>query len=84
MNEIKEGDLVVSVISCCDKWYGRVFTVARSRYSDAQCEACGYLHAPQVFVGTAGQNYGIPLAWVKRIPPPEELNIVDEREELHA
>jgi hypothetical protein len=80
MNErpIQVGDLVQVVRSCCDRapCYGDIFTVGAIRESFTQCSFCRSanrgLHGGTRIEGNSGVG-GVPLEWLKRFPPLEEL-----------
>lgn len=85
---ISPGDLVQLVYSCCNDRLGMIFTVKGIRPSGFHIRCCickqRVLNAPP---GTPATDQGDPTArwplfWLKRIPPPEELGLLEEKEEL--
>lgn len=82
---VSVGDLVAVVHECCQQigLLGRIRQVTKIQVSPTRCPYCGDYDAG-VHVLSATSNNGVPIHWVKRIPPPDELGIVDEHEELTA
>lgn len=87
---IRSDDFVVCVKGCprCGYRLGMVFRVLAVRTPNGGGFDCGRCRLPAMHMGESAVMHsgecGVPLSWVKRIPPPEELGIVDEREELTA
>jgi hypothetical protein len=85
---IKVGDLVQIVHQCCsaDSELGEIFLVAAITTEPTHCSDCGYFHygpaAYDVQFPAASDFGAVPLTWLKRIPPPAELGIVDEKEDI--
>ena len=85
MTDIRKGDLVMVV-----RWphpeshfirtrLGEVFEV--TTIGPARCYVCGYDFPQCAYIGTEGIfHIGIPLPWLKRIPPLSDLEGVNERE----
>lgn len=84
MKPISVGDLVCFSRSCCDKYRDGVymFVVGAIHRPFPLGTACTYCHTP---IGSAmyavdDPRYpGAPLAWLKRIPPPDELGLEQEK-----
>ena len=88
---ISVGDLVVAVRDGgCGGHLGEFYTVleiGNSSVADFSCQRCGGIH---LFPGTpalvdrgAGAGY-LPLSWLKRIPPLEELDKLKREQEITA
>jgi hypothetical protein len=75
MSEIKAGDTVMVVHSCCGAQLGVVFTVVFCGIDNLTCDHCGLR---QVGVAHAesdlpeGRLCHWPIAWLKKIPPLSE------------
>ncbi len=72
MSDIKVGDLVVVV-----RWphehcnsLGHILSIAALAPS-SQCRVCGYISTETSAV--TEDHWAVPLSWLKRIPPLEEL-----------
>ena len=71
---IQVGDLVVVVNTCCPPATanGDIFRVGALFDTKTMCQICGHrnhgLHA-----GLRQTSSGVPVPWLKRIPPLEEL-----------
>lgn len=55
---------------------GKPFVVAQFRVSSGKCAKCGrFIHNPgrRSALGATSDGAGIPLSWLKRIPPLDEL-----------
>jgi hypothetical protein len=65
---------------------GTPFRVTAIRARQKFCNRCGRPIPTNSDLCAIGfdRNAGIPLDWLKRIPPDGELDDVKEREELHA
>jgi hypothetical protein len=74
---ISVGDLVVIVRECCgvDSELGSVFRVSAILTLTAyHADGCGYFYnGPCAEADDGEQPHGIPLHWLKRIPPLSEL-----------
>lgn len=91
---IKVGDLVVAVRGCpgCGFRLGMHFQVSRIRTPRAEklggfmCQVCGWLKVAPDEPCAEGYdaNGALPIAWLKRIPPLEELEGEKRREEIEA
>ena len=83
---ISVGDLVMVVKSCCDDAdaLGEIFLVAGIREKGTRCRHCfqrnNCAHAGSIFNFTAG----VPLSWLKRIPPLSELETKRTADEVTA
>lgn len=91
MNEpIKIGDLVMFVRSCCTVYLDGVSIFKVEDMNDGPigwartCKGCRNALPNGQFASPSRDVWGAPVSWLKRIPPPEELGVVDEREELTA
>lgn len=92
MNEpIKVGDLVAVVHQCCDtdSELGEIFSVTRMR--GPLLMTCSHCKWSAVTVGAIGGHAsnlpwfgGVPVHWLKRIPPLDELDDVKREEEITA
>jgi hypothetical protein len=90
MSAIKAGDMVMFVRACCsagNPYLGMVFQVERiqGKFPWVWCHGCNRRHVGKFarFKLHPGPDTAwIPPAWLKKIPPPEELGIVNEREEI--
>ena len=87
--EIKVGDLVQVMRTCCGVFSGYVFTVTEIFRPDGvrRCKKCGFTSEAQWLFARTGRRRNpkkVPLHWLKRIPPLEELDDVKHEEELHA
>jgi hypothetical protein len=82
---ISVGDLVQVVRwDCCAGILGEVFRVQIIRQSTPKAR-CTYCKAEQGSVlAVDSDKYMAPLAWVKRIPPLEELDEVRTEDEVTA
>jgi predicted RNA-binding Zn-ribbon protein involved in translation (DUF1610 family) len=89
--EIRVGDLVYAFKGCpkCGNGYGKVFVVLSLRRTLAfSCPTCEQLvHG----MGTAaihkvvdGEHAGLPLRWVRKIQPFQELERERDEEEIEA
>lgn len=86
---IKVGDLVAIVRSCCVEYRDGVslFTVAEvytPKWISASCKYCRATLPKNDHATPEVLDIGVPLSWLRRIPPPAELGIVNEREEITA
>lgn len=86
---IDVGDLVVVVRpGCCDgtQFLGLTFRVVRLESDRVRCGKCRKAlgRLTLALTGKASNPRHVPVVLLKRIPPPEELGIVDEREELKS
>jgi hypothetical protein len=86
---IKVGDWVMVVRVCCDKYMdgaGPIFRVAKI-HGLGRGTICTYCEAitPNTDRAAAeGVLVGVPLPWLKRIPPLSELGDVEHKEEQPA
>jgi len=85
--QIKVGDLVIVIHSCCGVHLGKIRRVeALVAVPIAGCDYCDYVHASYTdaeFVGTVFPT-AWPTSWLKRIPPLSELEGVKTEEEITA
>ena len=87
---ISVGDLVMQIAECCghESEIGDVYRVGQILREWVKCDSCGYEYRGLVAYDVAhprDQYYGAPpLKWLKRIPPADELGVVEEREEITA
>jgi predicted RNA-binding Zn-ribbon protein involved in translation (DUF1610 family) len=78
---LEPGDmaLVIKCPHCNGIDIGRPIKVSFICETTADCPVCGYevrgLCAIQEKEGGSGRYIGYPVSWLKRIPPPEELNL---------
>lgn len=78
---ISVGDLVQVVRGCCNCWHGLVMTVSKfydtgSNWKCTKCKANqDFDYEPTAYDGSRAIGVGrhFPLAWLKRIPPLDEL-----------
>lgn len=65
---------------------GKPFIVTVIRPTTGRCSKCGKKYMEPNFgaEGASEKHALVPLSWLKRIPPPDELGLIDEKEELHA
>lgn len=74
MSEIKVGDLVMVVHTCCGLNGGTVFRVGEIENGRCQCSGCKKLTPFPVATNKdwsrSGQLLRWPLDWLKRIDPP--------------
>jgi hypothetical protein len=82
---ISVGDLCVVFRGCCDsvRCLGQIFVFGEARRKSTKCPSCGQVN-DEDHAGVANFRAGVPMRWVKRIPPLDELEGVDSREELTA
>jgi hypothetical protein len=85
VSAIKSGDIVMVVRDCCGRWVGKVFTAGEDLFGEGYCEHCKYstndrsVRNPEW--ASIGQIFAMPVKWLKRIKPLDELErdqIVDE------
>lgn len=74
---IKVGDLVMIVCQCCsDDYLGQIFTV-QELAQGSECDDCGAQDdRPSAILELENAEYlawGLPMSWLKRIPPLSEL-----------
>lgn len=80
---ISVGDLVVIVRSCCGRLVGRIFIVGEIEFQRTRCHKCGWSGGEMH--GSLNQNWwGVPLSWLRRIPPLSELEGEKRDEEITA
>jgi hypothetical protein len=88
MSVIRPGDLVVVTGAHCDKsthWLGQVFTVGQvGTCQTAACAKCRAAFGPVNYVTEGMTEHYYNSAWVKRIPPIDELERDQIVEELTA
>lgn len=93
MSDIKVGDLVMVVRTCCsvsaERVMGALFTVSHIGNELAKCSGCGATDFGGLFAFSS-EKYGkrriadmAPISWIKRIPPLSELEGQNEKKELH-
>jgi hypothetical protein len=84
---ISVGDLAIIVRAspCCGNTasLGRTFRISDANRMQRRCTFCGTSRDADG-LQVDGQPYWVDRDRVKRIPPPEELGIVNERGELTA
>lgn len=86
MEQIKAGDLVMVVGSCCGKsdTMGVIREVRQVRFDTVECVHCLRPHPSEVAHLSDDDMHGwVPLPWLKRIDPlsdPEEAQTKVERE----
>lgn len=80
---IKVGDLVVVVRQCCDglELLGLIRTATKVQTNRTRCSTCGQANDGIHVYGHASSN-GVPISWVKRIPPLDELEGKKETADL--
>lgn len=90
MNEIKAGDLVQVVRCCCVAYVDMTATFVVTRLNRPSlrdhCGTCKTVLPDEPFAmatDNAGEG-GIPVSWLKRIPPLGELDDVRHDEEITA
>ena len=87
---ISVGDLVqvVRPTKCCDRHVGVIFTVTEICQSTGgpwYCPGCGASGISQgLFPYARGYANGVAMRLLKRIPPLDELESEDKKEELTA
>lgn len=86
---IKVGDLVMVVRLCCVKYMdgdGPIFTVAKIHDigRGSICTHCKSDLPDTARAASVAAFVGVPLPWLKRIPPLSELGDVEHKEELPA
>lgn len=88
MSAIAIGDLVqiVRPTACCgeDKDLGVPFLVGHIYTGPFHCGTCGRNSVGTLLSDSAEHKAGVSLDRVKRIPPPEELERIDQAEEVTA
>ena len=85
MREIKTGDMVVIVYQCCsvDSELGHVFRVTKVLETGTGCSYCGDTFEGLCAEAADGSGpHAVPLHWLKRIPPLEELEGQNQKEDL--
>lgn len=85
MSDLKVGDLVRIVGSCCKRSAGFVGYVCEIKGASplgAGCRHCGYSIEGPVFVINAPKGNGAPASWLRKIPPLSELE--KQEDEAHA
>jgi hypothetical protein len=77
MNKIKPGDLVMVVGECCQMHseLGELFVVRSVAYKyTCHYDGCGYQFSGLCAEAVDGEwPHGVPLQWLKKIPPLENL-----------
>ncbi len=84
---IKVGDLVVVVRDCCDgELLGFVGEVRLLHTDGLRCLRCGLVSGEHGAIVEFRQSFHdkLPLSWLKRIPPLEELEGEKRDEEITA
>lgn len=88
---IKVGDLVAIVRCCCTGYLDghSVFVVARIEMLPLAvtpffCSICDSEIQSEPFATEDPATYGCPVSWLKRIPPLDELEGEQRREEITA
>lgn len=85
---IRVGDLVIIVGNCCaDADYrGEIHTVTAIHEEGGRCRECGFRAPGSVAALPCPTNpsWGIPLSWLKRIPPLSELESTHNEEKAPA
>ena len=81
---IKRGDLVQVILPapCCgkDDTIGHIFLATTIDSHEGNCRRCGRARPKGTVVAGDGDGF-YHLFRLKRIPPPEDLGIVDEKTE---
>ena len=75
---IQSGDLVVAVRLHCEQsavtWLGKIRTVSGFRFdTNGLCQYCGQPTATSQGCATFEEGFHLPVPYLKRIPPLEEL-----------
>lgn len=89
-DRIDVGDLVVVVKwPCCGEWIGIIYRVASMEVMPhAQCRTCGRHHGKQLVALREKQQdggvLGVPLAWLRKLPPLAEPESERTDEEIEA
>ena len=85
---IRAGDLVAVVRPCCPNYSGGIwiYTVAKvwHRSWRHRCAHCGNTTPAGNYAAETSTEMGVPVAWLKKIHPPEIPETTDEREEMTA
>ena len=87
MSNIRVGYLVVVVRDCCGKNIGAIRRVEAFEYNlVCHCQYCNkhYRQIHRAFFEGDEVPSAMPVAWLKRIPPLEELEGEQSKEELHV
>ena len=81
---ISPGDLVVIIRAhrCATDLIGKVFTVGGFSRNGSKCEECGEVFfEPSAYYASRA---AVPLSWLKKIPPLNEPETVEQDEEATA
>lgn len=83
MSAIKVGDLVVVARSCCIRAsaLGSIFSVAAIGMNTTMCRYCKTEYRETHAAEVTNFIAGVPLSWLRRIPPLSELRYADRFEE---
>ncbi len=84
---IKVGDLVIVIHICCDGVntpLGKITTIAEIRHNVTCCDKCGQRNDTTHAASIQNFQNGLPLSWLKRIPPLAELEGEKRDEEITA
>ena len=90
MSEIKVGDLVVVVRTCCAETakqsLGVIAKVVSIHKTTMRCMYCRAFMTMDRKAGfdVTGKFNGAPLSWLRRIPPFSELESTEHKEETPA
>ena len=85
---IQVGDLVVQIRACCahelteSPFTGIPFVVNSFFYAEGVCDHCGSL-GKSTFA-ESDHEFSVYVKWLKRIPPLDELESEQRKEEIEA
>lgn len=83
--EIKVGDLVIQISSCCGAGIGRIFKVERIASGLFKCAPKGCnREASFSAIGVADEKSAAPIMWLKKINPLSDELKCETKEELTA
>lgn len=87
--QIRVGDLVMIVRTCCGSWVGAPFRVNELRHANgvARCNKCFMAISPSELIAFEGHGptyHGAPISWLKRLDPDALNDDVPTHEELTA
>lgn len=85
---ISIGDMVVIVRGCCTEALSQAVGIHTTvvQFYDNPGRLCQFCNAPTPSrrAELSHQKWNAPVVWLKRIPPPEELDIEKHEEEITA
>ena len=92
MSQIKVGDMVQLVFSCCSagrSYIGWTGIVKDARDGGQECTNCGYVtHGYHARLGISDNNpahdAGVPFSWLIKVEPPSKEETETTEEELAA